>query len=167
MTYSLASKSLQLFLIPFFLIMGCKSQESNYHDIIMGKWAYIDPEGQYCEMYIDHDQILSQPEYAIYHGPYDYTIVNNKIIFNNIPYYIEIIDCNSFRLSNSNFNLVFEKLHIDKLLSSEDVFYGFFLRRCNYLVNKGRLSIKEAYETLKAFSLNEFKGIEEKEEIIK
>lgn len=166
MNYSFNNKILQLIFLSL-LLMGCKNQEnSNYHDIIIGNWAYIDNKGVYCEMYIDSIEILSQPEFGMYHGPFKYSIVNNMIFFNNMSYKIVIIDCSRFRFISPNYNLMFEKIHIDKSLTRDDLFYGFFLRRCYFLVNKGRLSNKEAYDALKEYNFNEFEDIVTEEEII-
>jgi hypothetical protein len=165
MAYS-KNKILRLIFI-IILLIGCKSQKNgNYHEKIIGNWAYIDNEGQYCEMYIDSIEIKSQPETGIYHGPFVYSLANNQIDFNAITYNIEIIDCNSLRLINSDFNLVLEKIHFDQSISKDDINYGFFLRRSGFLVNKGIISIKEAYKALNSYRFDDSEEIETEEEII-
>lgn len=149
------------------LLIGCRSQKTlDYHELIIGNWAYIDNEGQYCEMYIDSIEIKSQPETGIYHGPFVYSLANDQIDFNAITYNIEIIDCNSIRLINSDFNLVLEKIHFDQSLSMDDINYGFFLRRSGFLVNKGIISIKEAYKSLNSYIFDDYEEIEIEEVII-
>lgn len=165
MAYS-KNKILRLILI-IILLIGCRSQKNvDNHEMIIGNWAYIDNEGQYCEMYIDSIEIKSQPESGIYHGPFVYSIIDNKISFNTISYNIEIIDCNSFRLINSDFNLVLEKIHFDQSISKDDINYGFFLRRSSFLVNKGIISNKEAYKALNSYRFGDSEEIETEEEII-
>ena len=165
MVYS-KNKILRLLFI-IILLIGCRSQKTlDYHELIIGIWAYIDNEGQYCEMYIDSIEIKSQPETGIYHGPFVYSLANNQIDFNALTYNIEIIDCNSIRLINSDFNLVLEKIHLDQSLSMDDINYGLFLRRCNFLANKGIISNKEAYKALNSFIFDDSEEIETEEEII-
>lgn len=165
MVYS-KNKILRLIFI-IILLIGCRSQKTlDYHELIIGNWAYIDNEGQYCEMYIDSIEIKSQPETGIYLGPFVYSLANNQINFNAITYNIEIINCNSIRLIQSDFNLVLEKIHFDPSLSMDDINYGFFLRRSSFLVNKGIISNKEAYKALNSYIFDDSVEIETEEEII-
>ena len=118
------------------------------------------------KLFGDNNEIYFLSEILVIVGPFNYSMVNNRIEFNNISYDIEIVDCNHMRFVNSNYNIMFEKIELTKPISRNELWDGFFLRKCVYLLNKGLLSYKEAYDTLKAYNYNEFDDVIEDEELV-
>jgi len=136
------------FLIITLIILGCRTDTIDYSQQMLGDWAHIDDHGYYAELYIESRNIKSYHEkYSDFFGSIKYSIEKDSLFFNQMRYRIDLQEDKSIVLRNDDFSLHLYRMYPIKLDSINSI-NPFYLRRCNFLVNKGIISMKEAIDYL-------------------
>jgi len=165
MVYNNIENKIVCCIIIIFVTIGCQPKNSinptSFSEIIIGNWAYVGSDSSYNEVYFDNNKILFQPEGEAHTGPYNYSILNNILDFNDITYRVEMIDCKTIKLVSAKYNLILDKIPLNKPMFSTELENGFWLRRCFYLANKDIISLDEAYYSLKNYDIDEYENVED------
>lgn len=142
------------FIIITLIILGCRTDAIDYSQQILGDWAHIDDHGYYAELYIEFEDIKSFHEKdGDFFGRMKYSIEKDSIFFNQMRYQIAFQDDKSIILRNNDFTLHLYRIYPIKLDSINSI-NPFYLRRCNFLVNKGIISMKKAIDYLNKLGSN-------------
>lgn len=136
------------FLMAVLLLGACNKDTSNCSQQIIGDWAYIDDNGKYAELYIENGYIKTYHEqYDDFFGRMKYSIEKDSLFFNQMRYQINFQEDKSIILRNDDFSLCLFSIYPLKTDSINSI-NPFYLRRCNFLVNRGIISMKEAIDYL-------------------
>jgi len=156
-------KYIYSFLIILFSISSCDYNKNQIEEVeIIGCWFYMDNESIYTEIYIDSSKVLFYSSENGWSGPYSYWMENNSIQFHGIQYNIGENGCNALIWKNPEFTLNIRKIECIRTESQYPEINPYYLRRCNYLVNAGIITMTDAIEYLNSFVIND--SIEYEEE---
>jgi hypothetical protein len=113
-----------------------------------GLWAFLDDTNSYYEAMFKNEMVTFQSDALGKVGPFKYFIVDDSLYYFNLKYAIYNIECNTFTLTSNNYKILLEKINIVDQRSDSNYYDPFFLRRCNFLVSRGLISMSDALEYL-------------------
>jgi len=136
-------------LIILIVIFGCNGGNNIItNKSVYGDWAYLTHDSTYGEIYFSTSRITFYTENDGQFGPFNYKIQNDSLVFNDVKYKIINHNCNKIILKNAQAILELDKLNLNQVIENDSLINPFFLRRCNYLVNKGIITMKDAVDYL-------------------
>lgn len=149
-------KKLSLSTVLVILSIAVQSQIFNKKpDIdLTGCWAFLNENSSYSEAYIDKNSIVFLLDMIEKSGPYSYDIINDTLYFSSFKYKIKYQSCDSLFLSYNSTVYLLTKINIGRSLDTTS-FDPIYLRRCNFLVNNGVISMDDAIEYLNSLQLND------------
>ena len=140
--------SLLMTLLPIFYI-GCNIIPGNASENnLKGTWAFLLENGEYCETLIHDDYISFFSDDDGRSGPFPYMIVHDSIIYHGNRFQIKEINYSTYEWCNSEYCIFLEKLFLIDANSDSSKIDPFYLRRCDYLVKKGKITMEEALQYL-------------------
>jgi hypothetical protein len=141
----------KVFIVLIFMlfIIGCKNQSNNLK--IIGDWYCLLPDSSYSEVYINNDKVRVLTSKNGWFGPYEYKIKDDSLCFKSIENYkIGKKGCDEIVLRNNNSVFRLKRIELEKVKADTSFFNPFNLRRCNFLVHEGVITMRDAMDYLKS-----------------
>ena len=147
-------------------LTGCLSPSTAQCNRLFGAWSFLDDQQHYVEMYLNSERISFFHEIdGNFHGNMQFTIRDDSLFFNNMSYAIDFENDYTVLLVNSSHHLTLHKINPPIISGKTNTINPFYLRRCNYLVNQGIITMTEAVDYLSK-SKSKIKRKGPKEELI-
>ena len=150
------TKLFTIFSILLIILFGCILEDSNTSKFeIEGDWAFILEDGSYGEAYLFNDSITFLTEILGSTGPYFYQVKKDSLFYYDQKFEIKKITCGIFELCSKDYCFKLNRIYTNagnEDYSNTDPFY---LRRCNYLVQKGLITMEDAVKYLNSSEITE------------
>ncbi len=155
-------KGLLLFTVIGFV--SCLNPGNEQQNRLSGTWSFLDDEQNYVEMYLDKEYIsFFHEKDGNFEGNMEFEIRNDSLFFNNMSYAIEYTNDCTVILRNNKYHLTLHRISPPIVPDQTKKINPFYLRRCNYLVNQGIITMEEAIDYLRTLESNtKKKGPKEK-----
>lgn len=157
--------------ILLFCIVGfvsCLNPSKEQHNALIGAWSFLDDKQYYVEMYVDNESVSFFHEIeGNFQGNMKYEIRNDSLFFSSMSYSIEVMDDNVVNLENYEYRLRLSRIFPLMISDRTNQINPFYLRRCNFLVNTGIISMKEAIDYLNRHVPNTDEWQPEEESILR
>lgn len=136
------------------IINSCQLCKSKSKDLdVMGDWAFIDSESTYSEAYINKEKIVF---FSDAHGHFSqrYNIKDDSIYYGGVSYKVEFRNCNSNMIFiHETDSISMLRVDLSKIIVDTSYFNPFHLRRCNFLVQEGIITIEQAINYLNSMEI--------------
>ena len=137
--------NLILIVIAFTQITSCvtEKKEITKYDLI-GNWAFIENDSSYGEMYVTAENLSFNTDLNGNYGDYTFNISQDSLKYHFFSYKIILKSYSNITLVSDYKKYYLERIDINNVIKDTTYYNPYYLRRCNYLVNKGKISMREA-----------------------
>jgi len=136
-----------IFLILIIVFYSCGNRESVQNEVnIIGDWAFIDSEMKYAEAYVSSESITFFSDADGQVGPFRYLVKKDSIFYDGVSFMYKLNTCNNLLFiseTQDTINLI--KMDLSKTIVDSFYLNPYHLRRCNFLVKEGIISMEQAY----------------------
>jgi hypothetical protein len=119
-----------------------------YKEDLIGNWTFIENDSSYGEIYINDKCISFFTDADGDYGKYNYGIYEDSLKFYFYAFKISFKSSNEITLESNYKRYHLERININSTIQDTTFYNPYYLRRCNYLVEKGEISMKEAISFL-------------------